>query len=99
MGTDNTEVQSLINKVLSTDNAQNTADEMDRKIKENNSDKFFNIYSPHFKMKLWQEVHPGKIIGEHSNAVVLFTYFNNLLIHISSLKVILLWKENLYIII
>ena len=76
MGTDNTEVQTLINKVLSTDNAQNTADEMDRKIKENNSDKFFNIYSPHVQDEIMARGSSGKIgIGEHSNAVV----FNSLL--------------------
>lgn len=69
-----TEVQSLINKVLSTDHAENTAKEMDRVL--NDSNERYNIYSPHTQRSILKLGADGKIgIGEHSNAVTMNSLF------------------------
>ena len=64
------EVQSLITKVLSTDNAENTAKLMDEKLKQSSNSKRFNFFSPHNQRAIMKLGADGKIgIGEHSNAV------------------------------
>ena len=74
--TDNKEVQSLITKVLSTDRAEDTANIIDKVIKESKGDKYFNIFSPHTQDEIMTLGAAGKIgIGEHSNAVT----FNSIL--------------------
>lgn len=65
------QVQSLINKTLSTDFAESTAKEMDKKINSNN-DNIYNIYSPITQSKIMALGADGKMgIGVHSNAVTM----------------------------
>ena len=69
-------VQSLITKVLSTDNAGDTAAAMDKKIKSSNATGMYNIYSPHTQSGVMRAGASGKIgIGEHSNAVTANSLF------------------------
>jgi len=65
------EVQSLINKTLSTDFAENTAKEMDKKL-NTNTNNIYNIYSPLTQSKIMALGADGKMgIGVHSNAVTM----------------------------
>ena len=69
-------VQSLITKVLSTNNAGDTAAAMDKKIKSSNATGMYNIYSPHTQSGVMRAGASGKIgIGEHSNAVTANSLF------------------------
>lgn len=69
-------VQSLITKVLSTDNAENTANAMDKKIKAATKKPMYNLYSPHVQRETMKLGADGKIgIGEHSNAVTMNSLF------------------------
>ncbi|MGL6064734.1 MAG: hypothetical protein ACRC0V_11640, partial [Fusobacteriaceae bacterium] len=71
-----TRVQSLINKVLSTDNAENTANKMDKKIQDSKKTDIYNIYSPNRQREIAKSGNAGKIgTGEHSNAVAMNSLF------------------------
>ena len=73
---DNQQIQSLINKVLSTDNAENTAKMMDDKIQSSEKSDMYNIYSPTTQREILKLGADGKIgIGEHSNAVTMNSLF------------------------
>lgn len=63
------QVQGLINKVLSTDSAENTAKYID-KVRNSEKGQSFSIHSYHTQRAMTKLGNAGKIgIGEHSNAV------------------------------
>ncbi len=70
------EVQTLINKVLTTKRAEDTAEYMDNKISSADKDAVFNIFSPTTQRKVLRGGAYGQIgIGEHSNAVTMNSLF------------------------
>ena len=73
---DDSRVQSLINKTLSTENAENTVKEMSAKIKSGNKSPYYTLHSPKLQREILKLGASGKIgIGEHSNAVTMNSIF------------------------
>lgn len=69
-------VQNVINKVLSTENARRTAEDMDNKISGGNTSGIYNIYSASRQAEIMEAGSSGKVgIGEHSNAVTMNSIF------------------------
>lgn len=73
---DDSRVQHLINKTLSTDNAENTASEMDKVLNSANQSPYYSFHSPNLQRDVLKLGASGKIgIGEHSNAVTMNSIF------------------------
>ena len=69
-------VQKLINKTLSTDNAENTAKEMDRVLNSTNKSPYYSFHSASLQRDILKLGASGKTgIGEHSNAVTMNSLF------------------------
>lgn len=69
-------VQKLINKTLSTDSAEETANEMDRTLNSENPSPYYSFHSPSVQRDVTKLGSSGKIgIGEHSNAVTMNSIF------------------------
>lgn len=73
---DDSRVQHLINKTLSTDNAENTASEMDKVLNSAEQSPYYTFHSPNLQRDVLKLGASGKIgIGEHSNAVTMNSIF------------------------
>lgn len=69
-------VQHLINKTLSTDNAENTAEEMDKVLNSATQSPYYTFHSANLQRDVLKLGASGKIgIGEHSNAVTMNSIF------------------------
>lgn len=73
---DDSRVQSLINKTLSTENAETTVKEMSAKLKSGNKSPYYTLHSPKLQRDILKLGASGKIgIGEQSNAVTMNSIF------------------------
>lgn len=69
-------VQHLINKTLSTDSAENTAEIMDERINSTKQSPYYSFHSANLQRDILKLGASGKIgIGEHSNAVTMNSIF------------------------
>ncbi len=83
---DNKEMQALINKTLSTDFAESTAQAMDKKINDS-TDNIYNIFSPTTQSNIMALGADGKMgIGVHSNAVTMNSLLQQLGSETKSIK-------------